>query len=59
MKRQEKETYLIEDDVNTIIDGAETSYLVDLLRDGFVGYKNFTNKELNEEFKCRFEYNYL
>lgn len=56
MNKKEKERLLIEDDINTIESG-EIAYLADLLREGFKGYSKYTIKEINQEFKDRFDFN--
>jgi hypothetical protein len=46
---------LINDDIDTIIERYSISYLADILRDGFCGYSNYTDKQLIEEGQDRFE----
>jgi hypothetical protein len=44
---------LIDDDVDIILNGGCTSYLVDILRDGFCGYNKYSFKELKQELRER------
>ena len=54
IKREVAVEALISDDIDTTsqIDGQE--YLYNLLRSGFKGYANYTNKELQAEYNERF-----
>lgn len=53
LTRQEAIEALVDDDINTTsaVDGQE--YLYNILKSGFKGYDNFTNRELKEEYSER------
>jgi len=45
--------WLIEDDIDTILTGDINDYLDAILRDGFVGYRNQSLKDLTQEYNER------
>jgi len=58
LTREEIVEALIDDDFNTITQHIEVAYAYDILREGFKGYNNYTNKELKEEYKERLDPDY-
>ncbi len=44
---------LLRDDIDTMSSGDADSYIEDIMRDGFKGYKNFSDAELMAEVKER------
>lgn len=59
LTREELITKLIDDDVAIILSGEANSYVVDILRDGFCGYKKYSLKGLQQEYFERLSENNL
>lgn len=54
MSREEKVNFLIEDDVDYILQTADgKAYLRSVLYNGFFGYNRLTEEELEEEYQSR------
>ena len=51
--KEELISWLINDDIDTIVDGREISYLSNLLLDGFIGYRKQSLKSLRQEYSER------
>ena len=57
MTREEKISALIDDMMNTIREG-DGWYLSSICADGFVGFQNYTDEELAQEYAEIFEINH-
>ena len=58
LTRDEIVEALVDDDIDTITGHLEVAYVYDILREGFKGYNNYTNKELKQEYEERLDPDY-
>lgn len=57
--KEEAISKLIDNEIDSIITGhqdGDNSYINDIFNDGFKGYQNFTNEELETELNEQFNY---
>ena len=58
LTREEAEKKVLDKEIKDVENAAEAGdfeYVYDILNQGFVGYMNFTNKELEKELTAQFE----
>lgn len=58
--REEAISKLVDNEIDSIITGyqyGDNSYINDIFNDGFKGYQNFTNEELETELNEQLNYN--